>query len=61
MSSMCSKFMPRAFFFSVAETCVIGSMLLPNEATASSKLGVLLLLDSAATTIVLKKLLSPSL
>jgi hypothetical protein len=57
MSWICSKFMVRALLFSTKEISALEAALLPNEATASSKLGVLL---SATTTMVLKKVLSPS-
>jgi hypothetical protein len=58
---MCHRLMRRNLSFSVGERSTEDAELLPNDAMASSKFGVLLLPDSAATTMVLKKLLSPSL
>jgi hypothetical protein len=48
------KLMRRNLLFSAGETSAEDAELLPNDAMASSKLGVLLLLDSDAIAIVLK-------
>jgi len=53
--------MRRNLSFSAVERSIDDAELLPSDARASSKFGVLLLPDSDATTMVLKKPLSPSL
>lgn len=61
MSRIWCRLMYRSLLFSKCEISADDAVLLPKDAMASSRFGVLLLPDSAATTMVLKKLLSPSL